>query len=591
MKKTIFNKYTIVLALWVGLIGCEDDVKYLENYGRTFNATPNICIDHINVDPATGEELTEEEEIGLDYDPCKKAVFYNTYDIENNDLDLVFTSDIEPLRVEVQDPSTRETIDVAFSDVVQEDGLFKSTATVSFANLGIAELGDKAAMEFVAVYDLGETTGELLQLRTPFAIEYKLFLDPNAVVPYAFLKKSTGETEGLVTIGDGDISNITDNIYVGRELTFDGNDDMIEIVETPSLAFRQNNDFSVGLWVKTTGDYNDPSIISDKDWVAGANPGFVMAYKGASAGVWKLNVGDGSNRIDIDGGSINDDQWHFIMATLDRDGDAIIYQDGIEVGRTNMAAIGNIGSGFPMRLAQDGTGSYGDWFVGNLGEVFVYDYVVSPEEAADAAAQRTGVQIRRQDGSFKNLSVTPEGGTLASDDEGKFTFALDGVDDYVTIEDPDADLSFTHDGNFSAAVWVKTEATNSDPVIFGNRQWEGGSHVGALTAFTGGDWRAVTADGPNRVNLNNVGTINDGVWHLITVTWDRSGDMTVYQDGVRVSSADITGVTGTLDSGFPWRLGQDADANYGDWFEGSLAECVFFDYVLSDAEVLALYSN
>jgi hypothetical protein len=585
MKKIILNRYNFILVLLVGLMACEDDIKYKDDFGRTFNAAPFICIDHINADPATGAILTEEEELGLTYNACEKVIFFNTYDIEANDLDLVFTTNMRPLSIEVQDPTSRETI-VELTDIVQEDGMFKATYNSSFANLGIADLGDKVSLEFVAIYDLGEPTGETIVLREPFTVEYKLYVDPNAVTPYVFLKKSTGETEDLATIGDGDITNNVSNIFVGRDLAFDGTDDQIQITDGPQLAFRNTDDYSVGVWVKTTGDFNDPAIIADKNWSGGANPGFVLAYKGASGGVWKLNIGDGSNRIDIDGGSINDDQWHFIMATMDRDGDAVIYQDGLEVGRTNMAAIGDATSGNPIRLAQDGEGDYPDWFVGNLGEVFIFDYAVTPEEVANISTQRSGVQVRLQDGTVKNIPVTTTGGFDPIDEDGKFSFKLDGTDDYATI-DASGELDFAHLGDFTVAYWVKTTATNSDPVIVGNRQWEGGSHIGTLTAFTGGTWRAVSAT-PTRVNINGISTINDGEWHLLTITRDRDGLKTVYMDGTAIETADISGVTGSFDSGFPWRIGQDADANYGDWFEGSVANCMFFDYVLTGEQVLNL---
>ena len=592
MKKIILNKYVFLLALVVGLIGCEDDIKYIENSSRTFNETPVICIDHINPKPVTNEEYTNEELAALPYNPCEKVLFYSTYDITVNDLDLVFTTNVKPISVEVQDPATRQTI-AQITNIVEEDGQFKATYTSSFANLGIESFGDKVGLEFVAVYDLNEPTGDLLLMREPFAVEYKIYVDPNAVTPYVFLKKSTGETEGLATFGDGNITNIQDNIFVGKELTFDGIDDQIEIVNVPELAFRYTEDYSVGLWVKTDKTSpSDPQIFGDKDWNGGANKGITIAQTGDT---WRVVLGDGVNRVNFNTiATFNDGEWHFLSVTVDR-GNNIgkVYQDGVEIQSADISSIGDMDSPYPIRLSQDGDANYAHWYEGNIGEVYIYDYVLTPEQVANESTVRTGVQVRLQNGTVKNIPVTTSGGFDPTDEDGKFSFALDGIDDYATI-DAGTDLDFAHTGDFTISYWIKTTATNSDPVIIGNREWEGGTHIGTLTAFTGGTWRAVTAATDasyNRVNINGIGTINDGEWHLLTITRDRDGLKSVYQDGILIETADISGVTGSLDSGNPWRIGQDASADYGLWFQGSIANCIFFDYAISDQEVLDLFTE
>jgi hypothetical protein len=128
--------------------------------------------------------------------------------------------------------------------------------------------------------------------------------------------------------------------------------------------------------VKTEAKNSDPSIIGDKDWGGGKNSGFVIAYKG---GEWKINIGDGTNRVDIDGGNIGDGEWHHIAATIDKDGMAKVYQDAVEVNSGDASALGDFTHTTPIRIGQDGTGSYGHWFEGQVADVKMFDSALSAE--------------------------------------------------------------------------------------------------------------------------------------------------------------------------------------------------------------------
>ncbi|MET0946231.1 MAG: LamG domain-containing protein [Flavobacterium sp.] len=149
------------------------------------------------------------------------------------------------------------------------------------------------------------------------------------------------------------------------------------ITDGGALDFRHSGDFSVVCWVKTTATNSDPAKIGDKDWNNDAGKGFVFAFLGEK---WKLNAGDGSDRIDITGNVINDDEWHLLAATFNRtNGKATIYQDGVALGNVDMSAIGDMNSGLPIHLAEDSTGSYGP-FTGKLAKIKIFDYALTAQQ-------------------------------------------------------------------------------------------------------------------------------------------------------------------------------------------------------------------
>ena len=74
----------------------------------------------------------------------------------------------------------------------------------------------------------------------------------------------------------------------------------------PKLNFG-TDDFSLAFWIKvdpTIPPTSDPSIISNKDWGSGGNPGFLVALDGAddpaNNHMWTSNIADGTARLDWD---------------------------------------------------------------------------------------------------------------------------------------------------------------------------------------------------------------------------------------------------------------------------------------------------
>ncbi len=66
-----------------------------------------------------------------------------------------------------------------------------------------------------------------------------------------------------------------------------------------------------------------------------------------------MNIGDGTNRIDLVGGKAETNKWKHIAASFDRDGLVTLYEDGVPVSFAKMNTIGNIDSALPFTLNQE----------------------------------------------------------------------------------------------------------------------------------------------------------------------------------------------------------------------------------------------
>lgn len=153
-------------------------------------------------------------------------------------------------------------------------------------------------------------------------------------------------------------------------------------LDHPVYEFEDNEDFTIEFRLKTNGWTGDPSIISDKDWNSGYNPGFVFALK-TDEQTWKFNLGDDDERIDLDGGIVNDGEWHHLAVSVDRDGEIRLFQDGEVLAVTTESLVESIISGFPIAVGQDGTMSYAFDFDGWIDELRIWNAALETSELQD----------------------------------------------------------------------------------------------------------------------------------------------------------------------------------------------------------------
>ena len=165
------------------------------------------------------------------------------------------------------------------------------------------------------------------------------------------------------------------------ELIFDGINDYMEVPANPIFDFGDNQDFTVECRIRTTSS-GDVSIVGNKDWGSGVNPGFVFSFKYPSGPEWKVNIGDGSSREDIEsGGLIADNEWHTLSVSFDRDGMMKMYEDGQFLSETDISGIGNINTGQGLFAGTDVTSSYD--FQGSIAELRVWNTIIDPNTIAE----------------------------------------------------------------------------------------------------------------------------------------------------------------------------------------------------------------
>lgn len=153
-----------------------------------------------------------------------------------------------------------------------------------------------------------------------------------------------------------------------------------------SFNFGSNQDFTIEFWVKPNAAYtSDPVFLGNKNWANGKNKGVI--FSGFSGQTFKMNIGDGTNRIDLVGGKLETNKWKHIAASFDRDGLVTLYEDGVPVTFAKMNTIGNIDSALPFTLNQDGTNTYSVNLAASYKDVRIWKSALPNDVIANWATQ------------------------------------------------------------------------------------------------------------------------------------------------------------------------------------------------------------
>ena len=165
------------------------------------------------------------------------------------------------------------------------------------------------------------------------------------------------------------------------QILAESNDDYRYVMINKSgTKLEEMQDFTVEFRVYAAPWQSDPSIIGDKDWGSGGNPGWTVCRRGSS---YKFQHADQQrNRIDVEStGVIEDGDWHHVAVSFSPQGFCRVYTDG-ELQVEEAQAYGEnalFASPFEyLAIGNEGTLTYNNWR-GIIDEVRIWDVVLAGE--------------------------------------------------------------------------------------------------------------------------------------------------------------------------------------------------------------------
>ena len=166
---------------------------------------------------------------------------------------------------------------------------------------------------------------------------------------------------------------------IGQAINFTSPGQYVDLGNSNDLQFGENTDFSVAFWFKSDGINSDPSIISNKNWNSGSNTGWILAVNSSNL-IWNFKTSD-SSRLDYHMPDVVDHNWHHIVVTHDRDGNANFYKDGNLIHTVDISGMkGTLDSPYTTKIGQDGTGRYGSTLTAKVDELQIHRRALTESE-------------------------------------------------------------------------------------------------------------------------------------------------------------------------------------------------------------------
>jgi concanavalin A-like lectin/glucanase superfamily protein/uncharacterized protein DUF2341 len=201
----------------------------------------------------------------------------------------------------------------------------------------------------------------------------------------------------------------------GVGLEFDGVDDYVKIADDFSLDAGTGG-FSGSAWIKTDTSSSNSYILNRYD--NGGNDRF--EFRIITGGFTRIYIKDSDASILYRDSSdvVNDGFWHHVAFTWDNAGDLLhLYVDGILSDGSIIGAANTIGTVNPSGILSIGArGTPGDYFLGLMDEVLIYNRALSADEISDLYHERKG----RLD--YSDLRFVDE-----NDDELSYYFEFDNL--------------------------------------------------------------------------------------------------------------------------------------------------------------------
>lgn len=280
-------------------------------------------------------------------------------------------------------------------------------------------------------------------------------------------RHNDGAITGTVTYEEG-ISGKAVRIANTNPGTAQAADSYIDFGDGEDFKFGAD-DFTVSLWYKEYEDNHECSIIGNKDWDSGRNLGWNMGLVGM--GLQFNFTAQGQSRRDLKPGQINDGAWHHLAASVDRDGNAVLYLDGEAAVTNDFTSIaGSSIDSLGLVLGADSVYHYG-LNDAAIDELKVWNRALSAEEVAEEAEaglfaselknlenslESSTASEQRKEGLRKSIASIEER-LAAGEDLADLTVSLNLAKE--AFEDPTEDPILTF--NVLSDVHLESEATAS----------------------------------------------------------------------------------------------------------------------------------
>lgn len=425
---------------------------------------------------------------------------------------------------------------------------------------------------------------------------------------------------------------------IGQALEFDGDNDEVQITDSPSLSM--SNDLTISTWVKpNTTQTAWRTIVQKQCCATHVSPwsNYGLFQSGENGTKYALQIqGKGTSGGD-DWGTVHPGQWDHLACTfIDAANVVKCYQNGVETfSDTTTFTSSPADSIYPLHI---GTTIADEPWDGLIDEVRIYNRVLTPQEikrlykigstfkvndaeatgslneglvgywSFDDAGVQQGYAID-ESGNSNHGTLTPSAPNGPKATRGRLGQALefDGDNDHIVIAN-ESNFDFEWSDTFSGSLWIKADPRDtsiqvplskvSDAAPF--RGWQFVTNLAGAGNDPGNITTSVISTlGSTAITVNSTNdtNVNDGGWHHYTFTYDGSGvgsGVTLYEDGVRIPATvfNDTLAENSVLNNIPVGIGAKGDGapNNNEFFNGLIDDVRIYNRLLTLDEIRRLYN-
>ena len=376
-----------------------------------------------------------------------------------------------------------------------------------------------------------------------------------------------------------------------KAASFNGSSSVIDFSQ-PLLI----NTFSVSFWINTTSTASQ-RILGNPYGGAG-DYGLNIRIEATTGHLEVEWSADGTNAIILDTAtSVNDGNWHHIVATWDEGGQKIYIDNNEEASSTNASDQYATTDTFKIGANWNNTEHYN----GKLDDVRIYSDVLTSTEVGyiynhttasiptdnlvayynlDGNSNDTAGSNNGSDTNITYVQSTKKG--VERIDSGAAAI-FNGSSSYI-----DVPSGVRQNNNFSFSFWFNTNSTTlgQNAVAFRNGKK---FQIGLNNSNVGNG--SIRVNAGNNTNVDSAtGIFSANTWYHLAVTQSSTGGVKVYLDGSVVASnsgatGDLVSVTGKD------VIGAYYSSSYTGFFNGTIDDVRIYTDVLTSTEVGYLYSN
>ena len=322
-----------------------------------------------------------------------------------------------------------------------------------------------------------------------------------------------------------------------QRMYLDGTDDNIGLGTASNLQLQAADTFEIECDIMFSDSTAVNTIVGWRE-IGGPSDGWQFRTE-ATSGVLRLLLFDGAAVTECIGTTdVVDGSKHTVKVTYDGAGTFALFIDG---GSETLASSQNNAGSVTYTNSEAIIGSYTTAFSQGIicdlsytkGGSLVSSYIGNGNTDADWTDQ-TGINDGTVNGSPDNIFIPRDEATPANDAfgnalqwsgsafprrpeyRGSYAGEFDGVNDYVST------TTAPITGELTA--WVKT--TDDNGCVIGSQAGSNRCYLQIRSGVLGGGLGSVSY-----VTMFGTITVNDGAWHLVSMTWDGSNTR-LFVDGV-----------------------------------------------------------